>query len=129
MSITTNGKNSGSKNSNRWSQEQRLEFIDFRLYWEGRMNRSDLTTFFGISVPQASLDIARYLELAPHNLEYNKKLKAYFATPEFKPFLTPPHAHSYLNQLLGVMTHTLPREAAFLGETFQHSGIRSLEFT
>ena len=44
----------------RWGQERRLEFIDFRLYWEGRINRSDLIDFFGISVPQASLDLAKY---------------------------------------------------------------------
>ena len=38
----------------RWGTERRLEFIDFRLYWEGRVNRADLTREFGISVPQAS---------------------------------------------------------------------------
>ena len=43
-----------------WGQERRLEFIDFRLLWEGRLNRADLTTFFRISVPQASLDLAKY---------------------------------------------------------------------
>jgi hypothetical protein len=46
-----------------WGQERRLEFIDFRLLWEGRLNRADITTFFRISVPQASLDLAKYQEL------------------------------------------------------------------
>ncbi|MES2390903.1 MAG: hypothetical protein V4555_04635, partial [Acidobacteriota bacterium] len=42
----------------RWGQERRLEFIEFRLQWEGRVNRSDLVNYFSISVPQASLDFA-----------------------------------------------------------------------
>ena len=33
-----------------WGQQQRLEFIDFRLFWEGRLNRSDLMDFFGMSL-------------------------------------------------------------------------------
>lgn len=102
--------------TSRWSQEQRLEFIDFRLYWEGIINRGDLTLFFGISVPQASLDIARYIELAPENMEYDRKKKAYFATPHFKPVITSPQAHGYLNPLLGVASGTLQKEAAPLGE-------------
>lgn len=52
----------------RWGIERRLEFIDFRLFWEGRINRSDLTDQFGISTPQASADLARYQEMAPSNL-------------------------------------------------------------
>ena len=37
-----------TKTSN-WSQDKRLEFIDFRLQWTGKINRSDLVDFFGIS--------------------------------------------------------------------------------
>ena len=33
----------------RWGVERRLEFIDFRLFWDGRINRGDLTEQFGIS--------------------------------------------------------------------------------
>ena len=29
---------------------QRLEFIEFRLFWEGHMNRIDLMDQFGVSV-------------------------------------------------------------------------------
>ena len=38
----------------RWGQERRLEFIDYRLRWDGQINRSSLTDFFGISVPPVS---------------------------------------------------------------------------
>lgn len=83
----------------RWGQERRLEFIDFRLLWERKLNRSDLTIFFGISVPQASLDFATYQELAPDNMAYDRTLKAYVAGPDFKPVLTNPDPAHYLNEL------------------------------
>lgn len=38
----------------RWELEQRLEFIEYRLFWEGGSNRSDLVDEVGVSVAQAS---------------------------------------------------------------------------
>ena len=61
----------------RWGVERRLEFIEFRLFWEGHVNRSDLIDSFGISVQQASTDLNRYLGLAPANMVYDKSGKAY----------------------------------------------------
>ena len=49
----------------KWGVERRLEFIEFRLFWEGSINRADLVEFFGVSVPQASKDLALYQERAP----------------------------------------------------------------
>ena len=61
----------------RWGVERRLEFIEFRLFWEGWINRGDLTRFFGVSVPQASKDLSQYQELAPGNMEYDKSERRY----------------------------------------------------
>lgn len=83
----------------RWGQDRRLEFIDFRLLWEGRVNRSDLTTFFRISVPQASLDLARYSELAPENLVYDRTLKSYVASKSFQPVFANKDGGQYLSEL------------------------------
>lgn len=87
------------KTSRRWSKAARLQFIEFRLYWEGRINRGDLIEHFAISVPQASLDLKSYLDLAPGNLDYDKQRKAYFATSSFKPVLIAPTANDFLWQL------------------------------
>jgi len=87
------------KKKSRWNIEQRLEFIDFRLYWEGRINRSDLTELFGVSVPQASTDLASYQEMAPQNAIYDKTLKTYVAGPNFEPRFFRPSANRYLAQL------------------------------
>ena len=84
----------------RWSVQQRLEFIDLRLFWDGLINRSDLVKQFSISVPQASADLARYQQLAPENIEYDASSKAYQATAQFKPRIAEPKARHYLAQLL-----------------------------
>lgn len=85
--------------NNKWNQERRLEFIDYRLCWSGHINRSDLVEFFGISIPQSSLDLAKYTEMAPHNLEYDRHLKVYVKTPKYKPLYPICSATSYLNDL------------------------------
>lgn len=86
----------------RWSVEQRLEFIDFRLFWDGQVNRSDLVDTFGISVPQASLDLSRYQQLGPQNLTYNKSLKTYVVADHFQPVARELTARHYLSQLRSV---------------------------
>lgn len=82
-----------------WGVEKRLEFMEFRLYWEGQINRSDLIREFGISIPQASLDIREYMSLAEGNMVYDHSRKRYIANPDFKPVLITPSAESYLLQL------------------------------
>jgi hypothetical protein len=99
----------------KWGQERRLEFIDFRLFWDGRLNRADLANFFSISIPQASIDISLYQERVPGNIIYDRQEKAYLASDSFVPVVTSPDAHSFLNQIRQVEGQMLPRESTFLG--------------
>ncbi|MGA4027325.1 helix-turn-helix transcriptional regulator [Ralstonia nicotianae] len=102
------------RSSGRWGQDRRLEFIDFRLRWDGRLNRGDLTAFFGISVPQASLDIARYSELAPGNLEYDRSSRVYVAPQSFTPLFPASDAGRYLNELLAKCSELGAEQSSFL---------------
>ncbi|WLH51306.1 WYL domain-containing protein [Pseudomonas tolaasii] len=99
----------------RWGQDRRLEFIDFRLLWEGRLNRADLTNFFRISVPQASLDLSAYQELAPDNMTYDRTLKTYVASATFTPVLTNLDPAQYLNQLLQRESGVIAATDSFVG--------------
>lgn len=99
----------------RWGVERRMEFIEFRLFWEGRINRADLTSFFGISVPQASADFAQYQGLAPANLEYDASAKQYVAGKLFKPIFLSPGSESYMRQLLSISQGLIDRESSFAG--------------
>jgi len=90
------------ENRLRWGAEQRLEFIEFQLFWEGVINRSDITARFGVSVPQASNDLTLYRELAPGNLEYDASAKRYVTAPSFAPRFLKPNPDRYLAQLMAV---------------------------
>lgn len=92
-----------------------MEFIDFRLQWDGRLNRSDLMQHFGISVPQASADIAAYTELAPDNLAYDRSARVYIATATFAPVFLTTSVEHYLNDLLALNSNALPPEGSFIG--------------
>lgn len=83
----------------RWGVEQRLEFIEFRLFWEGGVNRSDIIDMFGVSVPQASKDLSLYQERAPGNADYDKSAKRYVASRQFAPRFTTPDPDAYLSRL------------------------------
>jgi hypothetical protein len=84
----------------RWGQDRRLEFIEYRLRWAGRINRSDLTSFFSISVPQASLDLAEYTRRAPGNLTYDRSTRTYVLAEGFKSLFHGTNHERYLNDLL-----------------------------
>ena len=99
----------------RWNVEQRLEFIEFRLFWEGRINRNDLVTKFGISIPQASADLQKYAAFAGPNLSYDSSVKAYIASPGFQPELYRPSARRYLAYLRGIADEVFGRQETWLG--------------
>jgi hypothetical protein len=83
----------------RWGVEQRLEFIEFRLFWEGGIRRADIINMFGVSVPQASKDLTLYQERAPGNVEYDKSAKRYVASRAFRPKFLHPDSDTYLSRL------------------------------
>src|SRR3546814_8200845 len=83
----------------KWGVERRLEFIEFRLFWEGVVNRSDIIDMFDVSVPQASKDLTLYQERAPHNALYDKSAKRYVASEQFEPHFLKPDPYGYLSRL------------------------------
>lgn len=86
----------------KWGVERRLEFIEFRLFWEGGVNRSDIIDTFDVSVPQASKDLTLYQDRAPHNALYDKSARRYVAGPDFEPIFLKPDPYGYLSRLRSV---------------------------
>lgn len=95
------------RDSVRWGIRQRFELIEWRVFWHGRVNRSDLEEFFGVSTPQASLDLRAYDEAAPNNIVYSVPEKAYVPTAEFKPKFYEVSADRYLRQLDAILNGAL----------------------
>lgn len=104
-----------AERNQRWGQQRRLEFIDFRLKWDGRLNRSDLRTYFNISIPQASLDIAKYAELAPQNLRYDRTSRLYEGARDFTALYPSTHPKRYLGELLALERGILSQDEALAG--------------
>lgn len=98
-----------------WGQDQRLEFIEFRLLWEGKINRGEVAQYFKISIQQASLDFAKYIDLAKHNMEYDRHKKVYRATQRFKPLFLAPDTQTFLNEIQGLATGTISQSVSFVG--------------
>lgn len=98
----------------RWGAEQRLEFIEFRLFWEGSINRADLVQCFGVSVPQASKDLACYHDRAPGNMAYDKRGKRYVAAEKFVLRFLDPDPYVYLAQLRSVTEGVVPAHDSWI---------------
>ena len=97
-----------------WSASRRNEFIEFRVFWHGRINRADLMDTFGISLQQASLDLSRYSERWKRNLVYDKSQRAYVRGRAFKPRFITPNAEDYLAQLRAVDQGLVSRDQSWI---------------
>jgi hypothetical protein len=115
MPVKNSTVESSAPRDRKWSQDRRLRFIDFRLQWDGRINRADLRKFFGISVPQASLDINAYIALAPSNMVYDRSAKEYVAGPKFHSCFETSSPQQYTAQLLAVEQRALSEDMLIVG--------------
>lgn len=98
-----------------WGQDRRLEFIEFRLLWDGKINRGEVAEYFNVSIQQASLDFARYMVLAKDNMEYDRREKVYRSTKLFTPLYIAPDTQTYLNELSGLAMGTISPSFSFVG--------------
>jgi predicted DNA-binding transcriptional regulator YafY len=99
-----------------WSVERRYEFMEFRLFWQGHINRGDLMEAFGISVQQASKDFANYIECRKSNLIYDKRLRTYLRGKNFKPRYFKPDAAEYFSQLQAVEQGLVPEAQSWISD-------------
>jgi len=97
-----------------WGAERRNAFIEFRVFWHGRINRADLMEKFGISLQQASLDLSGYADRLKRNLVYDKSQRAYVRGRNFKPRYITPSAEDYLAQLRAVDQGLVSREQSWI---------------
>lgn len=67
----------------------RLMWIDGVIDNDGEINRSEISQAFGISTPQASLDLRRYMELNPGRIAYDVRGKRYVQVEGTRPLYKP----------------------------------------
>jgi hypothetical protein len=100
----------------KWGVRRRLEFVEFRLYWEGRVNRRDLIDQFGISHQQATTDLERYAGIAPRNIRYDAGLRTFVRAESFEPHLVAGNADRYLLQLQAIRLKWLDKDQTFFDQ-------------
>ena len=65
-------------------QRDRLAFVELRVRFVGDIRRQDLVSRFGIQSAAATRDLALYKGLAPKNIDYDPKAKAYVIGADFR---------------------------------------------
>jgi len=85
------------------SQRDRIAFVELRVRFIGEIRRQDLVSRFGIQAAAASRDLALYKDLAPTNIEYDSKGKAYTIGANFAPIFDflPERVLTWLSQGFG----------------------------
>ncbi|MET4683563.1 helix-turn-helix transcriptional regulator [Brevundimonas faecalis] len=97
----------------KWAVLKRLEYIDFRLFWDRVLNRADMAEAFGMSAQQASADIATYSDAAPGNLIYDGSAKTYRRAGAYQAQWAAKGVDRYLLQLVGLKSGWLDPEATW----------------
>lgn len=93
-------KRKQSIESVRWDLALRYRLIETVAWWEGRLTTGHLMQSFGISRQQASKDINTYItEHAPKNLTYDRHVKGYVPSRQFRPLFIDNSASAYLHLL------------------------------
>lgn len=84
-------------------QRERLSYIEFRLYFLGKVGRQDLKDRFGVAPAAATRDFAEYKRLAPNNINFDNASKMYVIATEFVPLFehVPERALTALTQGFG----------------------------
>lgn len=67
----------------------RLMWIDGVVENDGEINRREISQAFGISIPQASADLRRYMELNPGRIAYDLSGKRYVQVEGTRPLYKP----------------------------------------
>lgn len=66
----------------RWFIDRRQEFIAATLRQFGQVRRADIVREFDVSIPQASADIALFLDSNPPRMKYDVSGKCYIIIEE-----------------------------------------------
>lgn len=94
----------------RWISARRMEFIEFRLLWDGRVNRTDIAKAFKLSIQQASAVLAIYERTAPANIIYDRNAKTFIPGANFQPVYLREHADRQLLQLAAIENKWIEKE-------------------
>lgn len=83
----------------RFSQRQRLTYIEAIAYWEGAIDRPRVSSAFKISENHVTKDFRLYKDAFPENLQYDESERVYRPTKQFRHRIGRGSADEYLSLL------------------------------
>lgn len=78
------------------SQRERLRFVESTLLWEGEIQRSRVSTVFGVVLNHVTKDFREYEAAFPQSLRFEPRRRFYIPGPAFKPRFASEDPHEYL---------------------------------
>lgn len=78
------------------SQRERLRFVESTLLWEGEIQRSRVSTVFGVVPNHVTKDFKEYEAAFPQSLTFEPRRRFYVPGPAFKPRFASEDPHEYL---------------------------------
>lgn len=78
---------------------ERLRTIELVLKWEGAINGTQLSQWFGITTRRASQDLALYADYNPTAMSYSTSYKCYLVGYDFSPYFPTNSEQDYLHHL------------------------------
>ncbi len=78
------------------SQRERLRFVESTLLWEGEIQRSRVSTVFGVVLNHVTKDFREYEAAFPQSLIFEPRRRFYVPGPAFKPRFASGDPHEYL---------------------------------
>jgi WYL domain-containing protein len=79
--MTENTRKSTALSKN---QQVRLDYIDYRLYFFGRVTRGDIQQRFSVKGAAATRDLRLYKDIYPDNITYDNQQKTYHLSDSYK---------------------------------------------
>ncbi|NLZ12406.1 MAG: WYL domain-containing protein [Alcaligenaceae bacterium] len=67
------------------AQRDRLAYIELRLWFFGSVRRRDLAARYGVQTAAGTRDLKLYQNIAPANMQYDRRAKIYTVTDAFTP--------------------------------------------
>lgn len=104
--------------------ENRLRFIEFCLFWEGRISRPRIQDQFKISSQQASNDLKRYKSLAPDNIQYSLEKRRYLKTKSFSPAFLKSGPAAYIQFLDFVSSEYMDEDETWISKFPKYDSVR-----
>ena len=105
-----------------------FQLIELLAYWEGRVNSTDISAHFSLSVTQAKFYLKAYREICPSNIVYDTTHKYFTPTDHFQAQFISNQISEYLEWITNQLTNPIsqvqrPRQPSYTQLIVPHRSV------